>query len=61
MVDNHNIPFKYFSLQGKHVKCTVKHIKNELYVAKEKILSVRKVVPTLTSSKRQGLSLYGRC
>jgi hypothetical protein len=24
-------------------------------------LSVRKVVPTLTSSKRQDLSLYGRC
>jgi hypothetical protein len=24
-------------------------------------LSVRNVVPTLTSDKRQGLSLYGRC
>jgi hypothetical protein len=26
-----------FSLQGQHVKCTAKHIENELYVAKEKI------------------------
>jgi hypothetical protein len=25
------------------------------------ILSVRKVVPTLTSNERQGLSLNGRC
>jgi hypothetical protein len=37
MVDNSNIPFNYFSLQVQYVKCTAKHIKNELYVPKEKI------------------------
>jgi hypothetical protein len=26
-----------FSLQGQHIKCTAKHIENELYVAEEKI------------------------
>jgi hypothetical protein len=33
----------------------------KLYISKRFILSVRNVVPTLTSSKRRGLSLNGRC
>jgi hypothetical protein len=34
---------------------------NHLYKPRRFILSVKNVVPTLTSNKRQGLSLNGRC
>jgi hypothetical protein len=32
-----------------------------IFIASDYLVSVRNVVPTLTSSKRQGLSLNGRC
>jgi hypothetical protein len=37
MVDNSNIPFKYFLSKGNMSNVLPNTLKNELYVAKEKI------------------------
>jgi hypothetical protein len=63
--DSHTYPIQrpvYFVSEVlSESKARYQPVQNLLYAVLITLLSVRNVVPTLTSDKRQGLSLYGPC